>query len=128
MTYRPRSVTTALFLILLNALIWLVFGVIIAANAHPALPVLPVVKGVMAFLAFAITAVLLVLFFFLRKQDRVAWYLIIALFVAISILTIFDDFGWIDLVVFIINIAPVILLFMGKAWFLSVKSGKVASQ
>ena len=118
MTKRPFSVTVTLILILLDALFWLVFGGIVVANAHPGLPDLPYIKEIMAFLAFATAGALLVLFFLLGKQYRIAWFLALALLGIIALLTIFDQFGMSDLFVLIINIVPVILLIKDRAWYI----------
>jgi lysylphosphatidylglycerol synthetase-like protein (DUF2156 family) len=121
MTNRPFSVSVTSILILLNALIWLAFGVIVAANAHPALPDLPIVKGIMAFMAFAAAGIFLAVFISLGKRSRIAYFIALGVFVATSFLTIFDDFGLVDLAVLAINIAPIILLIKDRTWYLQVK-------
>jgi len=121
MAKRPLSVSIAFIFILLNAFIWLAFSVIIAANVHPALPNIPVLKGIMAFLSFATTGILLGLFIFLGKRSRIAYFIALGLFVAISLLTIFDQFGLADLVILVINIVPIILLIKDRTWYLQIK-------
>jgi lysylphosphatidylglycerol synthetase-like protein (DUF2156 family) len=121
MANRPLSVSTAFLFIILNAFIWLAFGVIIAANAHPALPDIPLLKGVMAFLSFAATGILVGVFIFLRKQSRIAYFIALAFFIATSILTVLDQFGLADLVILAINIVPIILLIKDRAWYLQIK-------
>jgi len=125
MKNRPLSVTTTLVLILVNALFWIAFGVIVAANAHPGLPDLPLIKEITAFLAFTTTGILLVLFVFLGKHNRIAYFLGLGLFVAISLLILLDDFGWTDLVVLVINIIPPILLIKDRTWYLQAGSSAV---
>jgi len=115
---RPLSVTIALTFILLDALIWLGLGVIIAANAHPALPNVPIVRGIMAFLSLATAGILLGVFIFLRKPGRIAYFIALGLLAAIAFLTIFDQFGLVDLVVLAINIVPLFLLLKDRAWYL----------
>jgi lysylphosphatidylglycerol synthetase-like protein (DUF2156 family) len=117
MTDRPPSVPATLFFIILNALIWLALGVIIAVHAHPGLPDNPIIQGGMAFLSFGAAGILLGLFIFLRKRSRLAWLVALGFFAVASILTIFDDFGWIDLIVLVINLVPVILLIKDRAWY-----------
>jgi lysylphosphatidylglycerol synthetase-like protein (DUF2156 family) len=106
---------------LLNALVWLVFGVIIAANAHPALPNLPLLKGVMAFLSFTVAVILLGVFFFLVKRNRIAYFIALGVLIATSLLTILDQFGLADLIFLIINIVPILLLIKDRAWYLQIK-------
>ena len=126
-TNRPLSVSTTLIFILLNALVWLAFGVIVAANVHPVLPVPPIIKGVMAFLSFATAGILLGLFIFLGKRSRIAYFMTLGLLVAISLLSIFDEFGWTDFIVLAINIVPLILLIKDRAWYLEVRPRTVGS-
>lgn len=128
MTNRPLSVSAALIFTLLNALVWLALGVIIAANAHPALPDVPIIKGIMAFLSFAASGILLGLFVFLGKRSRIAYFIAVGLFVAISLMTIFDQFGLADLVILIINIVPIILLIKDRAWYLQIRPKPIESQ
>jgi lysylphosphatidylglycerol synthetase-like protein (DUF2156 family) len=119
MNKRPVSVSVTLLFILLNALIWLTLGVVIAVNIHPGIQsVPPTVKGVMAGLSFAAAAVLLVLCILLAKRIRVAWYAAILALVVSASLSIFDDFGWSDLIMLVINLVPIILLVKERAWFL----------
>lgn len=120
MTKRPLSVTVTLVFILLNILVWLVLGITIAVNAHPAIPDVPLMKGIMAFLSLAIAGILLGLFIFVLKHGRIAYYLTLAFFVVASLLTIFDDVGLSDIVVLIINIVPIVLLIKDRAWYLQV--------
>lgn len=122
MTNRPISIPAALIFILLNFLVWLVFGIIIASNVHPALPDQPFIKWTMAILAFITAGILLVLFIFLRKRSQRAYFLTLALFFTISTLTIFDQFGWADLAVLTINIIPILLLIKDRAWYLQTGS------
>lgn len=123
MTYRPPSVSAALFFILLNALIWLTLGIIIAFNAHPALPDAPLLKGIMAFLSLLTAGILLSLSVFLGQRSRMAYFLTAGLLIAISFLTVFDQFGLVDLVVLAINIVPIILLIKDRAWYLPAQAG-----
>ena len=110
MKKQPISTTFALALILLNALTWLVLGIIIGLDIHPGLPDMPGMKTVLAILSIAIALILLGLTFFVWKHKRAAYYLILTFFLVTSILTIFDDIGWADLVFLFISLMPVVLL------------------
>jgi hypothetical protein len=118
MNNRPLSVRVTLVFIVLNSLIWLALGVIIAADVHPAIPDLPLYKGIMAFLSLATAGVLLVLFIFIWKHSRVAYFIALALFVVTALLIFFDDVGLPDLVVLAINIVPIFLLVKDRSWYL----------
>lgn len=121
MNNRPKSVTVTLIFILIIALIWLVFGIIIAVHALPSLPDNPLILGVMALLSFIAAGVLLVLFIFLQRRSPIAWFLTLAALGFSSLLAIFDDFGFSDLVVLVITLIPIILLIKDRAWFLKPK-------
>jgi hypothetical protein len=118
MSKRPLSVTINLSFILLNALIWLVLGILIAIHAHPALPDQPLVKVIMSILSFFIATITVCLYYMLKKQIRFGYYLTLAFFVGVSLLTVFDEFGISDLIVLIINLIPIVLLIKDRAWYL----------
>jgi len=118
MTKPPSTVTAAHFLLLLNALVWLVFGIIVAAGLHPSMPESDVFRWTMAVLALLTTSVLLGLWVFLRRRSGIAYYLTIGLLVVLSILTVTDEFGLPDLMVLIIIAAPLVLLIKDRAWYL----------
>jgi lysylphosphatidylglycerol synthetase-like protein (DUF2156 family) len=121
MPKRPLSVLGNLIFILLNSLIWLALGMIIALHAHPALPDNPIMQWGMALLSFGAASILLALFFLLWKRIRTAWFAALCFLALTSILTIFDDFGWTDLLVLVINLIPIILLIKDRAWYLQRK-------
>ena len=123
MTRPPLSVPVNLIFILLNTLIWLALGLIIALHAHPALPDKPIIQGGMAFMSFCAAGILLGLFFFLRKQVRLAWFAALGFLAFTCLLTIFDDFGWADLIVLVLNLVPMILLIKDRSWYLQGKPG-----
>ena len=116
--HRPVTVTVTLVIILLNALIWFILAIIIAANAHPGLPDLPATKGIMAFISISMAGISLGLTYFTYKHSLKAYYLILAYFVFTSILVIFDDIGLSDIIVLIISLIPIILLIKDRAWYL----------
>ncbi len=121
MRIRPFSVTVTSIVIVLYALIWLVLGIIIAVNAQPALPVPPELKAILAVLSILMAGILTGLFVFLLKGNRVAYFLIIAFFFVVSILTIFDDVGVSDIIVLVLNIIPIILLIKDRNWYRRVR-------
>ncbi len=125
---RPLSVSTNLIFILLNALVWLALGMIIALHAHPALPDDPIIQGAMALLSFCAAGILLGLFISLRRRIRIAWFASLGFLAVTSILTIFDDFGWSDLVVLAVNLVPIILLIKDRAWYLQGKPGVLGTR
>ena len=118
MTKQPLSITLNLVIILLNALIWLILGVIIAFDMHSAIPDLPGMKLGLSIISFVIVIFLLGLTYQVWKHNRTAYYLMIAFFILTSILTIFDDLGLADILFLVISMIPVILLIRNRAWYL----------
>jgi hypothetical protein len=116
-TKRPLSITTALVLILVESLIWMVLGIVIALGRHPALPDNATLQGIMAALAIACSIAMVVLVLLLAHGNRIAYYLAATLLGVILILTVTDDFGFADLAVLVFTIAPLILLVSGRRWF-----------
>jgi hypothetical protein len=124
---RPITFTISLVCILLNALVWLGLGAIIALNAHPAIPDLPYIKPFMIIASFGIAVVLFGLFFFLYKLNRWAFIPALTVLGASVLLNIFDQLGWSDLIVIALNLIPFILLIKDRAWYLSVQSNAASA-
>lgn len=122
MAKQPTTVRVNLFFILINAILWLMFGVIIIANLHPALPDQPYIKQAMAFMSFIFAALLFVSVIFLRRQNRIAYYLLLMFFAFVTVLTVFDNLGYSDLLVLVINIIPIVLLIKDRNWYLQMKT------
>jgi hypothetical protein len=118
MRKQPLTVTINLIIILINALIWLALGIIIAFNLHPGLPDLPGIKLGLTIISFVIFGMLLGLTFLLRKHNRTGYYLSLAFFIGTSIVTFFDDVGISDVVFLIISLIPVIFLIVDRKWYL----------
>jgi hypothetical protein len=117
-TRYPGSIKITIIFIFIHAFIWLMLGILIAANYHMSLPDIPAIKAVMAILSFALACMLFGLAFFIQKYNRYAYYLTLLIFSGAALLTIFDDFGIADLVVLILNIIPICLLIKDRKWYL----------
>ena len=120
---RPKTVPLTLIFINLNAIIWLALGLTVASQSHPALPDVPLIRWVMAGLSFAASVILFGLVVFLVKRSRIAWFGAVGFLGLTALLAIFDDFGWADLLVLVINIIPIILLITERAWYLHTQPG-----
>jgi hypothetical protein len=122
MPRRPITVTLNYVFIIVNFIIWLGLGLIIAVNAHPALSIPPVLKGIVAAMSIGMAGILLILFILLIRGSIKAYYFTLAFFGATALLTIFDDVGVSDIVVLIVNIIPIILLILDRKWYLGDRS------
>lgn len=118
MSKRPLTVNICLLFILLNALVWLVLGILIAVHAHPGLPDLPYISAGMVAISLLFTACLVGLAFFVARRNHRAYYLAIAFFAGTALLTFFDDVGYSDLVVVGLNLIPILLLIKDRRWYL----------
>ncbi len=114
----PPTILVANVFLLLDALLWLGFGIIVGAGAHPAIPDAAIVRWTMAVLAFLAAASLLALFFLLRRRSRPAFWLVLGLLAVISVLTVTDEFGAADLIVLLLHVAPLALLLWRRGWYL----------
>lgn len=113
-----KSISIARGFILLNAIIWLGFSMIVATGMHPALPDSGLYKWFLAISAFVSAAFLLLLNFLLKTRTKITFFLTIAFLILIALLTIIDDLGWIDFVVLVVTLIPVVILIKERKWFL----------
>jgi predicted membrane channel-forming protein YqfA (hemolysin III family) len=118
MINRSPSFSFAIIFTYINASLWLIFGLILVFDAHPALPDMPLYKVGMALLSIMISGILFVLGLFIFRQSRIAIYLAIGLLSITALLSIFDDFGLADLAFLIINLIPLVLLIKDRGWYL----------
>jgi len=119
----PHSASAAHILVLGNALVWLVFGVIVAAGVHPSLPNSPLIRWAMACLSLGTSGILLALLYFLRRRNRVAFFASLALLAVLAALTIADEVGLVDLAVLLVILATIAALLVSRAWYLQAGAG-----
>ena len=112
-----KSFKLTLILILMIALFWLAFSIIVATGLHPALPDSQLYQWIMAGLAFLTAAFLLIQFFLLKAKKKFAYIVTVAFLTFVAILTIMDDLGLIDFVVLLVTLLPVVLLLKNRKWY-----------
>ncbi len=122
MTQRPPSVTATLVLVVLSALVWLTLGILIAVGAHPAVPDTAAVRCSLISGSLAAAGTLIALAILLSKRIRHAYYPGLAVLSINALAIIFDDVGWADLIVLMINLVPLFLLVKDRAWYLRLDS------
>lgn len=118
----PVVVKIALIFILLNALIFFVLGVLIAGGWHSGVPEDAALKWIMMLGMFGGTIVLALCYLLLAKRRRLAFFITLVVLALIMAMTIFDQVGWIDLVMLLITFIPFALLILGRRWFLQKKA------
>lgn len=118
----PISVRITQVLLLIEALMWLVFGVIILLGLHPALPEGGLYRWGIGGISILAAVVLVVLARLLRKRVRPAWYLTMLALFATFLVILFDNVGWVDLAVMAAVFLPMILLLIDRDWYLGRKA------
>jgi hypothetical protein len=115
---RPTTVRVGLSLVLMNALIWLLFGMIMAAGPHPAMPSTPAVHWGMAGPGWGCAASLVVLALWLAGRKRIGYWGTRAALLVLALATVTDELGPVDLVARAIILPPLISLVKDQAWYL----------
>jgi lysylphosphatidylglycerol synthetase-like protein (DUF2156 family) len=118
MTKSPLSVNAVLGFLLLSAIIWIGFAVLVVADAYSGLPDDPAVRWIMAGLAFGCSGALFALTWALAKRIRIAYFLVSGLLALLAVLSITDDIGWADLLYLAIVVIPLVLLIKDRSWYL----------
>ena len=114
----PLTVKITLGMLLIEALMWLVFGVIILAGLHPALPEGALYRWGMGGISILAAVVLVALTRLLLRRVRAAWYLTMVALFASFLVILFDNVGWVDLVVMAGVFLPMVLLLIDREWYL----------
>lgn len=113
---RPRfTIRITLYFLLADSLLWLAYGVVIAGGWHPALPEIPYLRWLIPLLALVAAAGLTGFYLLARRYGAIGYYPLLVLLVLISVLTITDDFGTVDLNVLILHLVPLVLLIVDRS-------------
>jgi hypothetical protein len=118
MTTPPSTVRTTRLLVLLNALLWLLFGIITAAGVHPSFREAGLLRWAMAGSAFLAAIVLAALAEMLKRRPRIGCILTVALLAVMILASLLDDFGLADLLFVLITLLPLALLLKDRSWYL----------
>jgi hypothetical protein len=117
MTNPPSTVPTARLLVLLNALLWLLFGIITAAGVHPSFREPSLLRWTMAASAFIAAVILVVFAGLLKRRSRFGYLLTVALLAVMILASLFDDFGLADLLFVLVTLLTLALLLKDRAWY-----------
>jgi hypothetical protein len=112
-----KSFTFTLIFILVIAIFWFGFSIIVVTGHHPALPDSQLYQAIMAGLAFLTAVFLIIQFFLLKAKNKLAFFITIAFLTFLAILIFMDDFGISDLLILTITIIPIVLLFKDRNWY-----------
>lgn len=100
--------------ILVDSLIWLLFGLILVLNLHPSFIDDPMIRLVSAGLSWAAAVSLIGLLYLTCRFAGIWYYFLLLSLVLISFLTLTDEFGWPDLIILILHLLPMAFLIIGK--------------
>lgn len=118
----PLTVSFTLFGVLGNMMVWLVFGMLVAAGLIPGFPDLPIIVALIVVASLTIAGTHAFLFIFLRRRNRIAYFIALGLFSLSCTVTFLDEVGIMDLLFLASNLIPLILLLCDRRWYL--QSGK----
>ena len=113
-----NSVRLTRYLVYLNALIWLGLAIVIAGGFHTAIPQGPLYSWGMTILALLAFGFLIGDYRLMVKHGGLAYYLMLGMIALISILTVMDEFGLVDLAVLLLNLLTFILLIKDRHYYL----------
>jgi hypothetical protein len=118
MNHPPKSVLITLVIISLNAAFWFIYALIVAFGNIRSFAALGIGKWIMIVLALGSSLALVGVVIFLRRHNRSAYYFALILLAIISVLSITDDFGFLDLFSLLISIIPFGLMIKDRTWYL----------
>jgi len=118
MQNKPFSVKITLGFILFNAILLFGLGILILLDQIPGLTGFTWLRWGFMGTSLLGGVFLVLMVFFLGKSHKVAFYLTIAFLAFEILLAVFDQFGWIDLAVVVINLCPIILMAIDRKWYL----------
>src|SRR3990172_4807174 len=123
MTRAPSTVRYTRFLILINALFWLAFGVTTAVGAHPSYKEASTLRWAMAIMALLAAGTLGALAELFHRRSRLAYWPAVALLAAFTLTALLDDLGLADVVFVVLTLLPLALLLKDRTWYLGMVIG-----
>ncbi|HCS39098.1 MAG TPA: hypothetical protein DIW44_05870 [Anaerolineaceae bacterium] len=118
----PNSVTLTQIIILVIGIVWIGFSLYMAIGPDPSFAQLGAYRWIMAGMTFAPGLFLVVMWFLLRKRWKPAWYLAVIALGLMSVVIIFDQVGWVDVLVMLGSAIPFVLLIIDRKWYLKTKN------
>jgi hypothetical protein len=113
----PRSVRITLIFILVNALVWLVFALLVATGLHPSLPASIPLRWFMVAMSLIAAVALTGVTILLKRRNKLAHLLSVAGLGLLVILTVVDEVGLVDLLVLVAEVLPLVLLIKDRRWY-----------
>jgi len=117
MADRPSTVPLARILLLADSLLWLAFATMTAVGAHPSFGPMTGHRWPVTLLALLVAGLLGGLAVHLRKPTPLGYWLGIGFLASMILASLFDQFGFADLI-FVSSVAlPLLLLVRDRTWY-----------
>lgn len=117
-TKTPVTVAVTQIIILLIGVLWIGFSFYIALGLHPTYSRMGGFQWIIAGMSLVPGVIFVVLWVLLRKRWKPVWYLAV---IALGFMTgaiIFDQVGWVDVIVMLGSAVPFVLLIIDRKWYL----------
>lgn len=114
----PVSVKVTLWIVLAVGIVWIGFSLFIALGLHPTYSQMGGFQWIIAGLTLVPGLACLALWFLLRKRWKPAWYLAVIALALMTIAGIFDQVGWVDVLVMLGSAIPLVLMIIDRKWYL----------
>ena len=118
----PFSVKLTQIIILVIGILWIGFSIYIALGLHPTYSRMGGFQWIMAAMSVVPGLVFVVLWFLLRKHWKPAWYLTVIALGLMTVAIVFDQIGWVDVLVMLGSAVPFLLLIIDRKWYLKAKN------
>ena len=114
----PKSVFITHIFIILNAIFWLTYTIIVFFLPNSSTIMSNAVRWLFIILALGSSLILIGIAIFLKRRNRPAFYLGLLTLVAIAVLSVTDEFGFLDLFSLLISLTPLVLMLKDRDWYL----------
>ena len=115
----PLTVRFTLIFFLVIAVLWFIFSLFVVMGGNITYFQIGAFRWIMAGLTFLASIILLVLWYFLHRRFRPAWYISILLLAAMILAGFMDELGLIDYAFIILYLIPLALLIKDRKWYLN---------
>ncbi len=105
-------------LVVVASMIWFGMALLIALGLHPALPQQPAYRWLMGILALVASIGLITCYSIMRRGHTWAYNLLAVMLLGIVVLSVMDQFGWVDLLVLVIHLSALTLLLKDRRHYL----------
>lgn len=114
----PVTVKVTLFAIFTVGILWVGFSFLMAFSPFSSFSRLGFYRWIMAGMTFAAGAGMIVLWVLLRNRRKIAWYLAVIALSLMSVAIVFDQVGWVDVLVMLASAMPLALIIIDRKWYL----------